>query len=81
MTLTVLAAIFLGIIVAVTLLGFRAVISQGKSPDELNREKCSLCRTSYPKAELVERQVGDVRVLHFCRSCIASLNAEMQMKK
>jgi hypothetical protein len=81
MTLTILAAIFLGITIAVALLGFRAVITQGKSPSELNKEKCSICRSAFPKSELVERQVGDVRVLHFCHSCITSLNMEMQMKR
>jgi hypothetical protein len=81
MTLTILAAIFLSITVAVALLGFRAVITQGKSPAELDKEKCSICRATFPTSELLERQVGDVRVLHFCRACITALNTEMLMKR
>ena len=81
MTLTILAAIFLGLIVAVALLGFRAVIRQGQSPEDLNREKCSICRIAFPKAELVERQVGDFRMLYFCHSCVASLQSEVHMNE
>jgi len=77
MTITVLAVLFLLVILAVAFFGFKAIIRQGKSPEDINREKCSLCRVSYNKSQLVERQVGDTRLYYFCASCIGSLHSEL----
>jgi RNA 3'-terminal phosphate cyclase len=79
-TLTILAAIFLALILFVALIGFKAVIKQGKPPEELNSERCSVCREKFHKSMLVERQVGDYKILFFCTSCISSLHNEMVSK-
>jgi len=73
MTVTILAFLFLLIVLAVTFVGFKAVIRQGRSPEEIDREKCSLCRTPYQRTSLVERQVGDHHLFYFCHSCIDAL--------
>lgn len=78
--ITILASIFLVVIIAIAVLGFRAVITQGKSPEDLKKEKCSICRTAYPTSELVEREVGDYRLLYFCPSCIESLRTDLKLK-
>jgi hypothetical protein len=80
MTISILAVLFLLVIVAVAFFGFKAIIRQGKAPEDLNKEKCSLCRVSYNKAQLVERQVGDTRLYYFCPSCIGSLHSELISK-
>lgn len=80
MTVTVLAIGFLVVIVVIALFGFKAVIKQGKSPEDLNKEKCSLCRMQFNKSMLIERQVGDYRVHYFCPECIAKLHDEMVRK-
>ena len=43
MTLTILALLFLLTIVSLAVFGFRAIIRQGKSPEDANKEKCSVC--------------------------------------
>ncbi|MFN0157028.1 MAG: hypothetical protein ACKVRP_03025 [Bacteroidota bacterium] len=80
MTLTVLAVGFLIVILVVALFGFKAVIRQGKPPDEINMEQCSLCREKYNKSQLIERQIGDYKLYFFCPSCIAKLHTEMVSK-
>jgi hypothetical protein len=80
MTITILAAFFLLLVVAVAVVGFKAVIRQGRSPEDLNRERCSLCRASFLRAQLIERQVGDSRLYYFCANCISSLHNELVSK-
>jgi hypothetical protein len=80
MTFSILAILFLATILAVSFVGFRAIIRQGKAPEDVNKEKCSICRTQYNKSQLLEREVGDYRVLHFCQSCIISLHNEIISK-
>ena len=49
MTVTVLAIIFIIIVLLVTAVGFKAVIKQGKKPEDINRERCSICFLSIPR--------------------------------
>lgn len=80
MTVTVLAVVFILIMVAIALFGFKAVIRQGKAPGDIHKERCSLCREMFPKEQLVERQVGDYRLFFFCNACIGKLHNEMVSK-
>ena len=80
MSVTILAIIFLAFVLAVSLFGFKAVIRQGKRPEDVNKEKCSLCRQMLPKSQLIERQIGDTRVLFFCPSCVTALYNELTRK-
>jgi hypothetical protein len=80
MTISILALLFLGTILAVALFGFRAIIRQGRAPEDINRERCSICRTQFNRSQLIERQVGDHKVLHFCQTCIISLHNEVISK-
>jgi hypothetical protein len=80
MTISVLAVLFLAVILAVSFVGFRAIIRQGKSPEDINKEKCCICRTQFNRSQLIERQIGDYRLLHFCQSCIMSLHNEIISK-
>lgn len=80
MTVTVLASIFIAFILFIALVGFKTVIKQGKPIEELNMERCSICRGKFSKSMLVEREVGDYKLLYFCASCISSLQNELVSK-
>jgi hypothetical protein len=80
MTVTILAIAFILIVLAITVIGFKIVIRQGKPPEEINAERCSLCRQPFSKNQLVERQIGDHRLYFFCPSCINSLHRELTSK-
>lgn len=77
MTITVLASIFIAAILLIAVLGFKLVIKQGKPPEELNSERCSVCREKFNKSLLVERQIGDYKLLYFCPACITKLHNDM----
>jgi len=80
MTISILAVLFLAVILVVSAVGFRAIIRQGRAPEDINKEKCSICRTQFSRSQLIERQVGDYRLLHFCQSCIMSLHNDVISK-
>ena len=81
MTITILASLFILIILAVALFGFKVIIRQGKAPLDINSEQCSLCRRQYDKSTMIERQVGDYRLFYFCASCITRLHNDLTVKK
>jgi len=80
MTVSILALLFLAGILLVAVFGFRTIIRQGKAPDDPGREKCSVCREHFNRSQLIERQVGDHRILYFCQTCVMSLHNEMVSK-
>jgi hypothetical protein len=80
LAVTVLAITFLILLLFIAVVGFKMIIKQGKSPLELNKERCSICREQFLKTHLVERQIGDYRLLFFCGSCIAKLHTEFTSK-
>lgn len=77
MTLTVFAALFLGLILLVALIGFKVATKPLQPPGEPQMEKCSICRSKFSKSILIERQIGDYKLLYFCPSCITSLHDEL----
>ena len=77
MIVTILAIACILLLGSLTMFGYRAIIRRsGPSTGAVEREKCAVCREPAPKAELVVRQIGDYKVLYFCRPCIARLAAE-----
>jgi len=80
MIVTVLAVAFLLTLLAIAVFGFKAIIKQGKSPQDLNKERCSICREQFPKVQLIERQIGDYKLLFFCGPCIVKLHTELTSK-
>ena len=80
MSVTILAALFLVILLLAAILGYKGVIKRGKNPENLNDERCSVCGGQFNKSQLVERQVGDYRLYFFCASCITNLYNEMTSK-
>ena len=80
MTVTILAVGFLLLVLAIALFGFKAIVKQGKPPGDINKEHCSICRQSFQKSQLIERQIGDYKLLYFCSNCIAQLHTELISK-
>ncbi len=80
MAVTVLALLFLLAVGAIAAVGYKFVIRRNVPAGEEEREKCSLCRQSFTKSEMVLRQVGDTKLLYFCRSCIMGLYSELGLK-
>jgi len=79
--ISVLAVVFLFLIVVIAVVGTRLLSSKrsgpGTNPDA---ERCALCRKTFGKSELVLREVGDYKLLYFCKECILQLYADLGMK-
>lgn len=69
-----ISVIFLILLVGAIFYGYSIVMRKPPTKEELDSERCSLCRKRFPKEQLVEREVGDYKVLYFCTVCIASLS-------
>ncbi len=78
MLVTVLAILCFILLGLITVAGYRAVIrGTGGAPADPESEKCAICRRSHGKRDMVERQIGDYKILYFCRSCIAGLASDI----
>lgn len=80
MTLTILAVAFLFLIVVVGFGGTRVLGSRALKNEEMNLEKCSICRQKFDKIELVLREIGDYKLLYFCKGCIVKLYSDLGAK-
>lgn len=80
MTVTILASIFLAIMLLIAFIGFKVGAKTPKPTEDLYVEKCALCRRKFNKGTLIERQVGDYKLLYFCPECITGLHNELIRK-
>ena len=80
MIVTILAVAFLIIVGFAALLGYKMVISGGPDSSEQQMERCAICRERVEKSELILRQIGDHKLLFFCRKCITTLYADLGLK-
>ncbi|MBI4547481.1 MAG: hypothetical protein HY707_05855 [Ignavibacteriae bacterium] len=80
MIVTILAIVFLLLIVVAAFVGYKTVMQRGTSPEEMNLEKCSICREKFEKSQLILRQIGDYKLLYFCRKCVLSLYGDLGIK-
>jgi len=77
---TAIAITFVIVLVGLIFYGYGIVMKRSPTEEELKTEKCSICRRRFPLAELVEREVGDYKLLYFCGECIASLVDEAKKR-
>ena len=68
-----LSIIFLIGLVLFILYGWGIIMRRSGNGAEKEELKCALCRKQYPKESLVEREIGDYKLLHFCNECIQNL--------
>ena len=80
MIVTVLAVIFLLVLSGVAYFGYSILGKRTVAPGEINTEECSVCRKKFIKEELVLRQIGDYKMLYFCKRCIMSLYNDLGLK-
>ncbi len=80
MAVTVLAILFLIMIGFIALIGYKTIIKGGPAKEELNVEKCSICRNRFEKNLLMLRQIGDYKLLYFCKECVMKLYADLGLK-
>jgi hypothetical protein len=78
MALTIGAIVFLLGLVFLVYYGYTVGIRRGTNPGDGNLLKCSLCLKKFDGSQLVERQVGDSKLFHFCETCIRSLQKELE---
>jgi len=78
MIVTILAVVCIVLLGIITILGYRAIIRGGNSESGAEgMEKCTVCRQSISKELMVERQIGDYRILFFCTRCITGLSSDL----
>ena len=80
MAVTILAAIFLVFMVVVAIGGYKLLGKQTSNTGEMDTGKCSICSERFEKNQLIERQIGDHRLLYFCKKCVMGLYADLGMK-
>jgi hypothetical protein len=80
MIVTLLGAGFLLIIAFIAAVGYRSFIKGRPAKEEIDAERCSICRVKFDKNELLLRQVGDYKLLYFCKECVLKLFADLGMK-
>lgn len=72
----VIAILFIGFLVGIIFYGYSLIMRRPPSNEELRSERCSICRQKFPKNDLVERPIGDYKLLYFCNRCIEGLGEE-----
>jgi hypothetical protein len=77
MTITILAIAFIVLMLGITALGYRMLTRQREPAVDIHTERCSICRSKYDRSLLVERTIGDTRVLYFCTPCIHALSHDL----
>ena len=80
MIVSVLAVAFLVIIGFIAFFGYKAFIQGAPDAEEQAMEKCAICRRRFAKTDLILREIGDYKLLYFCRECVMQLYADMGLR-
>lgn len=80
MSVTILASLFLVLLLLIAFIGFRAGLKPATPTADVNTAKCAICREQFAKSLLIERQIGDHALMHFCPACITALHTELTQK-
>ncbi|MGA9407306.1 MAG: hypothetical protein WBW71_09260 [Bacteroidota bacterium] len=73
MTLSILAVCFLLMLIAIIFYGYGFIMKSARPAGEQNMEPCTICRKKFDRRQLVEREIGDSKLIYFCTSCIMRL--------
>lgn len=77
---TILAVMFLALTVVLAVAGYRVLGKRTESPGTERTERCALCRNRFSRELLVERQIGDYKLMYFCRQCVLGLYSDLGLK-
>lgn len=80
MAVTISAIVFLAGVLLLTFVGIRLLKKKSETVSGEHQEKCTLCRNLFHKDEMILREVGDYKLLYFCRSCILKLYSDLGVK-
>lgn len=75
--LTYLGIAFILALLGLILYGFGFVMRRPSDGSPSDSTKCAICRLPFKRDQLVERQVGDSKLLSFCPSCILNLHDDL----
>lgn len=68
-----LTIFFLILLLLFIFYGWGIVMRRSGDEKSPGGEKCAICREKYSKDLLVEREIGDYKILYFCGDCIHKL--------
>ncbi len=74
---TYLAIAFVILLIGAVFYGFGIILGRPPTKEELDSAQCFLCKRLFERSLLVERAIGDTKVVYFCRQCIAGLQNEL----
>ena len=77
MTFSILAAFFLVMLIAVIFYGYGFIMRSSKLAGQEDAERCTICGEKFVKGELIEREIGDSKLLYFCKTCIIRLYGDL----
>ncbi len=73
MTLSILAVLFLLMLVAIIFYGYGFIMRSTKPVPQNNIEPCAICKRQFERQQLVEREIGDSKLIYFCKACVVRL--------
>lgn len=77
--LTYLAIGFVLLLIGAIFYGFGIVLRRPPTQEELDEAQCFLCKNRFDRRLLVERVIGDSKIVYFCRQCIADLQKDLKI--
>ncbi len=77
----ILSGLFLLVLVLWIFYGYGIVVKPVEPKSSRKIETCDLCKKRLPRSEMVERQVGDSKLLYFCESCVKNLSKDFALKQ
>lgn len=77
MTVSILALLFLLMLVAIIFYGYGFVMKSARASADKNTEPCAICKKQFERRKLVEREIGDSKLLYFCEACIQRLYEDL----
>ena len=80
MVVTILAVVFLIIMILTAWAGYKFLGRQTSLPDEVPMSTCSICKNKFPTKEMVMRQIADYKLMYFCKKCILNLYSDLGLK-
>ena len=80
MVVTILAVVFLVIMILIAWAGYKFLGRQTVKPDDIPTATCSICKNKFPTKEVVTRQIADYKLMYFCRNCILNLYTDLGLK-
>ena len=80
MTLSILAVLFLLMLVAIIFYGYGFVMKSARASAEKKLEPCTICRVRFDRQQLIEREIGDSKLIYFCKTCILRLYDDVSLR-